>query len=192
MRAMSPLWTDLNSFMLTHNWWHLALFSIERGDLAEALALHDEQVWGVCREYSQDQVGAVSLLARIELAGGDVGQRWADLAPWLAARVHGHVQPFLDMHYLYGLARADRPEADQMMASIEAWAPQSPPRVRAAWREVCAPACRGLLAHARGNHRAAASALAPVVGRMPEIGGSHAQRALFDLILADARRRSSP
>jgi hypothetical protein len=76
------------------------------------------------------------------------------------------------------------------MASIEAWAPRAPMAVRAAWREVCVPACRGLLAHARGNDGAAARVLEPIIARMPEIGGSHAQRALFELILADAARQS--
>ncbi len=191
LREMSPLWTGLNSFMVTHNWWHLALFSIERGDLAEALALYDEQIWGVCKEYSQDQIGAVSLLARIELAGGDVGERWHELAPWLVGRVHDQVQPFLDMQYLYGLARADRPEADTMMASIEAFARRVPSALHAAWAEVCAPACRGLLAHARRRHREAAQALDPVIGRMQEIGGSHAQRALFEAIYTDAALRGA-
>ena len=30
MAAMSPTWTGLNSFMETHNWWHLALFALEQ------------------------------------------------------------------------------------------------------------------------------------------------------------------
>src|SRR5690606_1673590 len=73
-------WADCNSFMLTHNWWHLALFELDldRGDTA--LRLYDDQVWGVWKAYSQDQIGAVSLLARLELRGVDVGDRWADLA----------------------------------------------------------------------------------------------------------------
>ena len=29
MESASPGWTGLNSFMLTHNWWHLALFALE-------------------------------------------------------------------------------------------------------------------------------------------------------------------
>jgi hypothetical protein len=76
MRGVSDTWVGLNSFMVTHNWWHVALFLIDLGRDAEALAVYDEQVWGVVKEYSQDQIGAVSLLARLELAGIDVGERW--------------------------------------------------------------------------------------------------------------------
>lgn len=69
LRSVADAWTGLNSFMVTHNWWHLALFLIEQDRLDEALAMHDARVWGVCRDYSQDQVNAVSLLARLALAG---------------------------------------------------------------------------------------------------------------------------
>ena len=186
LRSVADTWTGLNSFMVTHNWWHLALFLIEGERLDEALALHDARVWGVSPDYSQDQVNAVSLLARIELAGGDVGGRWQALAPRLAPRVHDHVQPFLDMHYLYGLARADRPEADTLFASLEAHAARLPEAGREAWLRVAVPACRGLLAHARGDADGAVHGLGEALPRLVEIGGSHAQRDLFEQIRIDA------
>ncbi|RYF67868.1 MAG: tetratricopeptide repeat protein, partial [Comamonadaceae bacterium] len=189
MEDVSETWTGLNSFMLTHNWWHLALFLIDldRGD--EALAVHDQHCWGVVKDYSQDQVGAVSLLARLELAGVPVGKRWQDLADHLQGRTSDHVLPFLDLQYLYGLARAGRPEADTLLAHIEAFAPQAPEATRAAWQRVCVPAAQGLLAHARGRHGEAADQLGAALPRMIEIGGSHAQRDLFGQIWLDALMR---
>ncbi|WP_088287226.1 tetratricopeptide repeat protein [Ideonella sp. A 288] len=183
-------WAGLTSFMRTHNWWHLAVFLLELGDDAAALRLHDEQVWGVDKAYSQDQVGAVSLLARLELAGVAVGGRWEALAPWLVGRTADQVQPFLDMQYLYGLARAGRPEADTLMAQVERFAPQAPEASREAWQRVAVPACRGLLAHARGRWAEAADALALALPRLVSIGGSHAQRDLFEQIHLDALWRS--
>ncbi len=109
LQDVSDTWTGLNSFMVTHNWWHQALFALELDNHAEVLQIYDRQVWGVAKEYTQDQVNAVSLLARLELAGVDVGDRWQDVAAYLASRLHDHVLPFLDMQYLYGLARAGRP-----------------------------------------------------------------------------------
>lgn len=189
MQDVSPTWTGLNSFMLTHNWWHHALFALELGRVDEVLRLHDERVWGVVKEYSQDQVNAVSLLARIELAGGDVGGRWQDVADYLAPRTGEHVLPFLDMHYLYGLARAGRPEADVLMRNIEAHAASHTGADASAWRDVCVPASRGLLAHARGDWARAAASLAQALPRLQEIGGSHAQRDLFVRIHRDAVQR---
>ncbi|MCJ0765305.1 tetratricopeptide repeat protein [Variovorax terrae] len=190
LRDVSPTWTGLNSFMVTHNWWHLALFALDLGQHDEVLRLYDEQVWGVVKEYSQDQVNAVSLLARLELAGVDVGERWQDVGRYLATRLDDHVLPFLDMQYLYGLARAQRPEAALLMRHIEAHAAQAAGPSRAAWQRVCLPACRGLLAHAAGDHATAVDELGAALPRLLEIGGSHAQRDLFAQIHLDALIRS--
>lgn len=190
MQAASPGWQGLNSFMRTHNWWHLALFQLELGEIDAVLALYDHQVWGVAPDYSQDQVNAVSLLARIELAGGDVGTRWQALAPFLAPRVRDQVLPFLDLHYLYGLARAGRPEADQLLRHLIRFAPLAPTAQREAWLRVAVPAGRGLLAHARGRFEEAVSQLGQALPRLAEIGGSHAQRDLFEQLYIDALLRA--
>ena len=190
MRSVSDTWTGLNSFMVTHNWWHVALFLIDLGRDDEALAVYDERVWGVARDYSQDQIGAVSLLARFELSGIDVGARWTDVADYLVQRQCDHVLPFLDLQYLYGLARAGRPEADTLLRHIEAFAPTAPPSTRAAWERVCVPAAHGLVAHARGHFPAAVEALGLALPRLVEIGGSHAQRDLFEQVYLDALVRT--
>lgn len=187
---VSTTWTDLNSFMVTHNWWHQALFALELDDHDEVLRLYDTQVWGVVKEYSQDQINAVSLLARLELAGVDVGNRWQDVGAHLATRMADHVLPFLDMQYLYGLARAGRSEADLLMHNIEAHAASAPPDTRSAWQRVGLPASRGLLAHARGDWQRAVDEMGQALPRLVEIGGSHAQRDLFAQVHLDALVRS--
>jgi tetratricopeptide (TPR) repeat protein len=172
-------WVGLNSFMVTHLWWHLALFYLSQGRSADALAAYDREVWGVDKAYSQDQVGAVSLLARIELAGADVGDRWDDIAAHIAARGPDATLPFLTAQYLYGLARAGRPEADALLAAVRG-APGDD------WREVATPLCEGLVAHARGEAAAARSALEAALPGVARVGGSHAQRDLFEQAWLDS------
>jgi tetratricopeptide (TPR) repeat protein len=179
-------WVDLNSFMYTHNWWHKALFHISMGDSAAVFDAYDNHVWGIEPGYSQDQVGAVSLLARMEIAGLDVGDRWQQLAEYLRPRAGDTLQPFLTLQYLYGLARADFAEADTLMAAIEDKAANSVAYDRLVWREVALPAARGVFAHARRNWAEAARYLGIANPRLTEIGGSHAQRDLFGQILLDA------
>jgi hypothetical protein len=186
----SKSWVGLNSFMYTHNWWHRALFSISQGDDEAVYEAYDEHVWGIEPSYSQDQVGAVSLLARMEIAGMDVGDRWAGVADHLAARAKDTLQPFLTIQYLYGLARAERAEADTLMAAVEERARDTRLFDHRVWAEVALPACRGVLAHARGQHELATRLLGPVAGRIAEIGGSHAQRDLFGQILLDAHLKA--
>jgi len=179
-------WTDLNSFMYTHNWWHKALFHISLGDTQAVFEAYDHHVWGIEPTYSQDQVGAVSLLARMEIAGLDVGDRWQQLAQYLRPRAQDVIQPFLTLQYLYGLARADYAEADTLLATIEEKARTSQAFDRVVWREVALPAARGVYAHAKRDWGTAARNLTIANPRMTEIGGSHAQRDLFGQILLDA------
>jgi hypothetical protein len=186
MEDVSATWTGLNSFMVTHNWWHTALFLLELDRADEVLRLYDRQVWGVVKDYSQDQINAVSLLARLELAGVDVGDRWQDVADHLTARLHDHVLPFLDVQYLYGLGRAGRPEADALLRNIEAHARDVPAHEAHAWQRVAVPAAQGVLAHARGDWEGAVESLGLVLPRLAEIGGSHAQRDLFEQLYLDA------
>ena len=191
MDAVSGLWTGLNSFMVTHNWWHLALFELELDHVGAVFDLYDRQVWGVVKDYSQDQIGAVSLLARLEIAGADVGDRWQDVADHLERRLDDPVQPFLDLQYLYGLARAGRAAAAaRRLERLEAFAPLAPPWSRAAWQQVALPAARGLLAHAHGDWATAADQLGLALPRLQRIGGSHAQRDLFEQLHLDALLRA--
>jgi tetratricopeptide (TPR) repeat protein len=175
MRAASPGWAELNSFMLTHNWWHLALFLISQGRLDEALEAYDQHCWGAAKDYSQDQIGAVSLLARLEFAGADVGDRWVEVGEYLGARGCDTVSPFLSLQYLYGLARAGRPEAGPLLEAVRA----EPAPV---WREVALPAADGIAAYLAGDDDAAIAGLERALPRLTEIGGSHAQRDLFEQI----------
>jgi hypothetical protein len=130
------------------------------------------------------------LLARFELAGIDVGDRWQDVADHLAKRAHDTVQPFLTLQYLYGLARAGRPQAEELLAAVRDYAPRAPNFCRAAWREVALPGCEGLYAYARGEYDHAWRNLSEVAPRLAETGGSHAQRDLFEQILLDAAVKS--
>lgn len=179
-------WSGLNSFMLTHLWWHAALFYLSQGRESEALRVYDEHCWGIAKNYSQDQVGAVSLLARFEISGIDVGPRWHDLGEHLKARVQDTIQPFLTLQYVYGLARARRPEAATLLAWVRRYAERARPFTRAVWREVALPGCEGLHAYAHGDFEAAWHHLSVAVPRMAEVGGSHAQRDLFEQVWLDA------
>jgi predicted Zn-dependent protease len=186
LESVSASWEPLNSFIYTHNWWHLALFYLSQGRGPAALAAYDQHAWSRVKSYSQDQIGAVSLLARLEFAGVDVGGRWDELAGYLAVRAGDTVQPFLSLQYLYGLARARRPEAARLMEAIRAQAAAAPVLTREAWAEVALPAGEGILAYLGGDGTTAVRRLGAALPRMVEIGGSHAQRDLFEQIYLEA------
>ena len=175
MTAHADTWEDCNSFMYTHNCWHLELFQLDSGVLRDALQVFDEHIWGRKKEYVQDQVGAVAMLTRLELRGVDVSGRWADVAVYLENHGEGHFQPFLDLHYVYGLARGGRVAAAQdMVCGIETRAGAADDISRSAWADHAVPAGRGMLAHATGDWARAADELAKALPGLHVIGGSHA------------------
>ena len=60
LEGAADTWDGLNSFMVTHNWWHLCLFYLSQGRGEAVLLAYDAHCWAGDRDYSQDQVGAVS------------------------------------------------------------------------------------------------------------------------------------
>ncbi|WP_420243338.1 hypothetical protein [Roseiterribacter gracilis] len=185
-------WDRCSSFLYTHNWWHAALFRIEAGDHDGALALFDRRVWGVRKDYVQDQVNAVALLARLELAGAVVGARWQELADHLERRIGDRSNAFVDLHTLYGLGRAGRDTAaHQLLLGFAARARRDDARCDV-WGEVALPAARALLAHARNRKREALDLLTPLLPRLIAVGGSHAQRDWFDRMHRDCLADRTP
>ncbi len=186
LESVADTWGDLNSFMRSHNWWHLALFYLSLGRHDDVRRAYDTHVWGLEKDYSQDQIGATSLLARMEFAGVDVQGRWADVANHVAARGADTVNPFLTLQYLYALARTDRSEVEPMMQAIRDRAHDSTQHDYIAWRDVALPAAEGIIAYSRGEWDTAIIQMSRALPRMSECGGSHAQRDLFEQIHLDA------
>jgi hypothetical protein len=171
MRSMADTWQDRFSFMRGHNWWHTALFLVDLDRTDEALDAWQQHIWTDDKDLGDNQANAISLLARLELRGVDVGERWAGLAPFLKTRLHEHYWAFLDLHYLYALARAGEQSAvTEMLASLEDRAEAAPPSEREVWADCAVPAAHGLQA----------------LPHLQPLGGSIAQRALFHAVGLDA------
>jgi tetratricopeptide (TPR) repeat protein len=184
MTAHADAWAGCSSFLYTHNWWHAALFHLALNDSAGALTLFDERVWAVRKDYCQDQVNAVSLLARLELAGVDVGERWMEVAAYVRPRRFDAIDGFLDLHYAYALARAgkDQDADDLIVTAHDHLGGTAQP-----WRRLMPAALEGIVAFVREDHARALTLLTPVAPRLHSLGGSTVQQDLFRRILLAAR-----
>jgi tetratricopeptide (TPR) repeat protein len=192
MESLSDTWKHCNSMLYTHNWWHIALYYLEKEDFQTVLALYDSHIWGrATKESSKDQIGAIQVLLRLELRGVDVGNHWKELAAYLSLRIHEHTLPFQDLHYVYALARAGETDlVTEMLLSIQEYATTTNPYLRRTWTEVALPAARGMIAHATGEWENAIAQLRPTLPRLSTIGGSHAQHDLFEQVYLDAWLRA--
>lgn len=174
LHAHARGWDRCSSFMLTHNWWHLALFELELDNMPVAFELLLERVWGVRKEHSQDQINAISLLARLEMDGLMAPDIWEDIARHIDVRSDDRVSDFLDLHYLYAFAKAGRD--GKVRSMLDRFEPQC----------LAGALAHGIAAHAKREYMLAASMIAPFRRDITAIGGSNVQRELFELIFADS------
>ena len=96
MNNFSEKWKACNSFMYTHNWWHIALFYLKLKDNEKVLTIFDEHIWASTfgnKDFSQDQAGAISMLIRLKLLGVDIKSRWNDVTKKILKHLSGYVRP---------------------------------------------------------------------------------------------------
>jgi tetratricopeptide (TPR) repeat protein len=188
LTAHEPHWA-VDTTVATHCRWHLALFHLRRGDPGRALALYDRHLRAGAPRPIGDLIDAAALLWRLRLHGVDAGARWSELAAaWSVHLDDGHCS-FNDLHAMLAfLGAADWAMAGRLIASLER-AQMRPTRHGATTRQIGLPACRGLLAYARGDDALAVTLLASLPAAAHRAGGSHAQRDLLRLTLLAATGR---
>ncbi|WP_294138487.1 hypothetical protein [Sphingomonas sp.] len=185
MLAHADAWAHCTSFLYTHNWWHAALFHLALDDRDGAMALYHERIWAMRRDYVQDQVNAISLLARLELVGVDVGDRWQEVADYVRPRRFDALEGFLDLHYAYALARAgDDESVGDLLGALRA---RAETKTGTGAGRVALVAGEAMVAYARSDYQTAARRLGSVVADISLLGGSTVQRQLFSTLLTSAR-----
>jgi tetratricopeptide (TPR) repeat protein len=190
IRGLERRWDACNNFRY-HLWWHLALMHLGLGEADAALALYDERVWDPASDEYLDLCNDAALLQRLELAGLDVGDRWAAIAGKVRGQLAARILAFIDAHYALALAAAkDAQAAAELVGAVRAGASTGAGTTAAVAAEVGADLCAGVVAYRAGDFAAAVDHLAPLRARLPRIGGSHAQRDLFTQILVDAATRA--
>ena len=184
-------WERCESSMYTHNWWHLMLLRLARGETSAVLTLYDSRIAPHAARSNSSYVNAVSMLARLELAGVEIGERWIGLADQAESRIGEHVLPFLDIHDTIALAHAGRFGAvAALRRGALRHAESGSLEMRQAWRLAGIPLIEALAAYCAGDWELASQHFRRADGRVHLIGGSNAQRELFAALRIAAERRS--
>lgn len=183
LEALEPHWSGAHNFRY-HLLWHRALMHLGRGEHEQALALYDERLWDPESDEYLDLCNDASLLARLELAGVDVGDRWQAVADKVDKQVDTRVLAFVDAHYVLALAAAGRSErVAQVLQAIGRYAADSRETTARVTAEVGSTLCEALVAWRAQDFERVVAALTPVRAKMSRIGGSHAQRDLITQVL---------
>lgn len=182
-------WQGSNNFRY-HVWWHKALLHMERGEMDIALGLYDAQIRVDKTDDYRDISNATSLLMRLELEGVDIGPRWEELADFSENRVEDGCLVFADLHYLLALTGADRGPARAAMTARFARDAAKSGEMSAIIHDPGKAALAGLNAFSEGRYDTAFQNLVAARPAMPTIGGSHAQRDVFERVTIDAGLRA--
>jgi hypothetical protein len=188
MGERSAAWSGLGDAS-THHWWHVALFHLQRGDAAHALAIYDRRIAG--RQSLAGLLDASALLWRAQLQDADPGPRWQALAEAWAPRATDANCAFNDVHAMMAFAAARREDLAVKLLAAQSRAAMRPGRLAAMNRLAGMPACRALLAYGRGEYRAAARMLKALPRVAHRVGGSQAQRDVFELTRIRAQNLSA-
>lgn len=182
-------WDHCNNFRY-HVWWHKALLHLDRGETDTVLTLYDEQIRQEKTDDYRDFSNASSLLMRLELDGISVGDRWAELADLAETRLADGCLVFADLHYVLALAADDRDDAVARLTARVARdaGPQNDISLVNAHPGVAAT--EGLAAFGEGRYGIAFAKLSAARSAMVAIGGSHAQRDVFERLTIDAGIRA--
>jgi tetratricopeptide (TPR) repeat protein len=188
---VSGHWSMCNNFTF-HLRWHEALFELDLERYDRVLELYDREIRPQSSDEYLDVSNAVSLLWRLEQAEVNVGARWLELADRARTHESDHALVFVDLHYLMAIAAvADANAVERFIESCERFSSTDGGTEAAVMTDVGLPLARAVQAHRAGNFDEVVRLLMPVRHRFRQIGGSHAQRDLFDQLLIDAARRSS-
>lgn len=178
-----------DNMLSIHNWWHLALFHLDRDETAEVLALYDNRLRAGSTGQVLDLVDASAMLWRLLLRGVDVGPRWTQLAAVWRERGGSGYYAFNDVHALMAyLGAGDDAAARQLIDDMEAAAETGGTNAMMT-RDVGLPVAHALTAFMRGDHALAADLLRDVRLIAHRFGGSHAQRDVLALTLVEAAIR---
>ncbi len=186
-------WGAGNLFTV-HNWWHLALFQLELGDPAAALAIYDREVHHEGSEGTPlNLIDASAMLWRLHLDRVDAGPRFAAAADaWAGVDDDRRWYAFNDVHAVLAYVGAGRiGEAEALVEAMDGYVndPASSGSNVAMTAEVGLPAAQAVVAFGQGRWSDVVATLAPIRRRFQAFGGSHAQRDVLQRTLLEAALR---
>jgi tetratricopeptide (TPR) repeat protein len=180
-------WGELHNFVF-HIRWHRCLYHLELAQYDRVLDLYDREIRAESTDEYLDISNAVALLWRLEQLGVAVGGRWAELAERSLARIDDHVLVFADLHYAIALAALGGSGVEAWVQSSRAYAAKGESQ-SAVMAEPGLGLAAAALAHRQGEWARAVALLLPLRPAIRRIGGSRAQRDLFEQMLIDAALR---
>ena len=183
-------WEHCNNFRY-HVWWHIALMHLELGNYDKVLELYDEDIRKDKTDDYRDISNATSVLLRLEFEGIDVGNRWEELVELASSRTTDNCVAFADLHYMMALCKSpDEAVATKLLTSMQSAETRHHGELVKPIVHPGVEAANGLEAFRDHNFKLAYESLAKARPQLQDIGGSHAQRDIFERLAIESALRA--
>ena len=179
---------DGGSFLDGHLSWHLALVALKSNDIDAAIKIYEERIRpGISRSpplnYFTDTssfLWRVGLVKEVEL-----DPYWREVAAYGSKRFPRAGVHFADIHWALVAAATNSEDFDRRLTELESL--QASGKLTPGQSAI--DLCRGVYAFANGDYEAATRIFEMHIPELARIGGSHAQREMFEdtLIVAYLR-----
>lgn len=184
-------WETCN-LLATHNYWHWALYHIEKGELDVAADIYDTQI--LTRSFESgsmlDIVDSLSLPYRLHLenptlAENLIGKHWTSIVKLVEPHLNDHILSFNDAHFMMALCGARKySEAEELLEN-------SSKANYISGHGVNSQLLKSILAYSREQYELCVDTLYPIRYDIVVIGGSDAQRDVFNQLLIAAALKST-
>ena len=182
-------WAPDNMFAF-HNWWHLSLYHLDRGETARVLEIYDTGVRPEASDVVLEMLDASALLWRLHLDGIDVGDRWSELADAWESTIEDGYYAFNDAHAMMAFVGAGRQDAARTLLATMAAQVDAAGTNAMMTHDVGLPLTRAIDAFGRGDYDSSVDLIGPIVEIAHRFGGSNAQRDVVHRTLVEAAIRA--
>ncbi len=183
IESLAGNWDSANNFV-NHMHWHKALQHIGQGEPGKALVIYDDLlVAPLADDFYLDVCNAASLLWRLTMLGVDVGDRWQELLEYSRNRVEDDELVFTTLHYLMApVVLNDTDTTERGLSHFDKWASSATTQGEVC-KQVGQTMARAIALFGTEQQDEGARLMSSVQKDIYRIGGSHAQRHLFDQLI---------
>ncbi len=189
IKGKEAAWQHCNNFRY-HVWWHIALMHLDLGNYDKTLELYDEEIRKDKTDDYRDISNATSVLLRLEFEGVNVGKRWQELSQLSSTRTDDNCVAFADLHYMMAFCgNYDEKPATQLLTNMQLAETRQHNELTKIIRKPGVLAATGLEAFRDHDFTKAYQYLTKARPMMEKIGGSHAQRDVFERLAIESALR---
>jgi len=177
-----------------HLHWHQTVNLTELGRYENVLDIYDNKILPAFKKSGSpfNINDGVQVLQRLEFEGHNVGDRWEELYAAYKPMSGYHELIYDDLHLIAALVRskAGRENKSHFIESLEAYAKRSIGSNGGITKNIGVDFAKGVAAYGEGSFEEASDLLFPLYKETWQLGGSNAQRDLFNLFVINSCMRS--